>query len=73
MQDIHDFVVRSLEAAGKEKWPEIAEATDISVHTIIKVARRQTISPRYKTLAPLAKHFEAHPVEGVAPPEAVAQ
>ena len=73
MQDMHAFVVRSLQAAGKEKWPEIAEATAISVHTIIKVARGHTVSPRYCTLAPLVEHFIAHPVDGIAAPEALAQ
>jgi hypothetical protein len=68
MDDLHDYVVRSLQTAGKEKWPEIATATEVSVHTIIKVARGIIASPRYRTLAPLAEYFRAHPEPACATP-----
>jgi transcriptional regulator with XRE-family HTH domain len=57
MDNIHDFVVQELERRGKDGWQEVADATNVSVHTIIKVARRHTKFPRYATLQPLAAYF----------------
>jgi len=61
MQDPrHAFVVRSLQAVGKEEWPAIAEATDVSYHTIIKIANETTLDPRINTVGPLFDYFMKH-------------
>lgn len=57
MENIHDFVVSELTRCGRPEWDAVAEATHVPVHTIIKIARRITKSPRYSTLLPLAAHF----------------
>ena len=51
------YVVDRLIADGKDKWPDIAEKTGVPVDTIIKVARRQTLNPRFHTINPLVKYY----------------
>ena len=71
MENLHELVVRELEKVGREHWPQVAGATGISVHTIIKVANGDIVSPRYTTLEPLVRYFrpdifgppERHPAE----------
>jgi hypothetical protein len=61
MQDLHEYVVDSLNTVGKDGWEAVAAKSGVSVHTIIKVAKREIESPRWHTLAPLVKHFRKHP------------
>lgn len=57
MENLHEMVVRELEKVGRDEWPQIASATGVSVHTIIKVANGEIASPRYATLEPLVRYF----------------
>jgi hypothetical protein len=57
MENLHELVVRELEIAGRDAWQGIADATGVSVHTIIKVANGEIVSPRYATLEPLVRYF----------------
>lgn len=58
MDDL-DYVIERLKADGKDRWPEVAEKTGVSVHTLIKVARGQTINPRFRTIEPVSKYYRA--------------
>lgn len=60
MENLHDFVVRRLNEVGRHEWPSIAGATDVSVHTIIKIAKREIVSPRFDKLDPLARYLREH-------------
>lgn len=57
MENLHELVVRELEAVGRDGWPPIADATGVSIHTIIKIANGEIESPRYATLEPLVRYF----------------
>jgi hypothetical protein len=61
MENLHDFVVRRLNEIGRSEWKSVAEATDVSIHTIIKIATREIVSPRYDKLDPLARHLRERP------------
>ena len=53
------FVVSCLIADGKDKWETVAKETGVPVDTIIKVARRQTLNPRFYTINPLIAYYQA--------------
>lgn len=50
------YVVSNLQAF-KGRWPEIAEATDVPLSTLRKVASGSTKAPRIDTLEGLATYF----------------
>lgn len=58
MENLVEFVVRRLIKAGPQAWPTIADATEVPLDTLIKVARGYTANPRYKTLAPLVAYLK---------------
>jgi hypothetical protein len=74
MENLHDFVVRRLNEIGRAEWQSVADATDVSVHTIIKIAKREIVSPRYDKLDPLAQHLreriDRQPTADPAPQQA---
>jgi hypothetical protein len=49
-----------LQAAGPRKWPAIAEATDVPLRTLQKIAYGKTKAPRAPTYIALAKYFAAN-------------
>jgi len=57
MENLHDFVVRRLNELGRPEWQAVADATDVSVHTIIKIAKREIVSPRYDKIEPLVHYL----------------
>ncbi len=56
MDSIHDHVVERLMACRGE-WDAVAAATDISVRTIEKIARREIADPRIRKVEKLARYF----------------
>jgi hypothetical protein len=70
MENLHDFVVRRLNEIGRSEWKSVAAATDVSIHTIIKIATREIVSPRYDKLDPLAQHLRERPDPRPSMPQA---
>ena len=56
MDDLN-YVIARLIADGKEKWPDVSKETGVPLDTIIKVARRKTMNPRFHTIAPLTRYY----------------
>lgn len=57
-QSLYDFVISRLQDA-KGTWPEIAEATGVSIRTIQKIASGEIADPGVSHIEKLAAHFRA--------------
>lgn len=55
-QSLHEFVIAQLQES-KGEWPVIAEAADVSIRTIQKIASRDIKDPGVSHIEKLAKYF----------------
>ena len=57
IQTFKSFVVDELQALTRHGWPEVAQETGLSVHTIIKIARGIIKSPGVDHIQILYDYF----------------
>jgi hypothetical protein len=62
-QSIHDYVVESLRA-NRKGIDQVADATEISRWTLLKIMYRQIPNPGIKSIEPLYFHFKK--IEGAS-------
>lgn len=55
-QSLHEFVIAQLQESRGE-WPVIAEATEVSIRTIQKIASRVIKDPGVSHIEKLAAYF----------------
>lgn len=59
-QALFDYVKERLPAPNeKERLEEIAEGADVPYHTLLKIAKGETVDPRVSTAQNLWRYFKA--------------
>lgn len=60
-KDMLGDVLRELDARRGD-WVSISAASRVPYHTLTKIAQRNVVNPRIKTVQALANYFTANPI-----------